>query len=46
MNRDKDAATTDTVISDFTAFDTGVGASPRDGTAGTAATDGGRRGGD
>src|SRR6056297_316769 len=46
MNRDKDAATTDTVISDYTAFDTGVSADPSEGTAGAAATDGGRRGGD
>ena len=46
MNRGKDAATTDTVISDFTAFDTGVGASPGDSAAGAAATDGGQRGDD
>jgi glycerol-3-phosphate dehydrogenase len=46
MNRDKDAATTDTVISDYTAFDTGVSADPSEGTAGAAATDGGQRGGD
>jgi glycerol-3-phosphate dehydrogenase len=46
MNRGKDAATTDTVISDFTAFDTGVGASPSNSAAGAAATDGGQRGDD
>jgi glycerol-3-phosphate dehydrogenase len=42
MNRDKDAATTDAVV-DFSAFDSGTGASASGGAAGTAATDGGRQ---
>jgi glycerol-3-phosphate dehydrogenase len=45
MNRDKDAATTDSVV-DFSAFDSGTDASSAAGAAGTAATDGGRSGGD
>ncbi len=45
MNRDKDSATTDAVV-DFSAFDSGTDASPATGSASTAATDGGRTGGD
>jgi glycerol-3-phosphate dehydrogenase len=45
MNRDKDAATTDSVV-DFAAFDSGQGPSSSGGAAGTAATDGGRKGDD
>ncbi|ATW88995.1 glycerol-3-phosphate dehydrogenase [Halohasta litchfieldiae] len=45
MNRDKDAATTDAVV-DFSAFDSGQGTSASGGAAGTAATDGGRKGDD
>ena len=45
MNRDKDLATTDAVV-DFSAFDSGTDASPATGSASTAATDGGRTGGD
>ena len=41
MNRDKDAATTDSVV-DFAAFDSGAGTASSEGAAGTAATDGGR----
>jgi len=42
MNRDKDAATTDSVV-DFAAFDSGTTAGASGSTAGTAATDGGRK---
>ena len=45
MNRDKDAATTDSVV-DFAAFDSGATAGGAGGTAGAAATDGGRTGDD
>jgi glycerol-3-phosphate dehydrogenase len=45
MNRDKDAATTDSVV-DFSAFDSGTAAGTSGGTTGTAATDGGRTGDD
>ena len=45
MNRDKDAATTDSVV-DFSAFDSGAGTGAGSSAAGTAATDGGRKGDD
>jgi len=45
MNREKDAATTDSVV-DFSAFDSGTATGTSGGATGTAATDGGRTGDD